>query len=165
MTRSRRASAARWHVRDGTQRTEAQTDSKQEKQRDWNSLGGHEPARFRVVGQVLDAPERFRESGAPNAAMTSRHRPRVPAPRDRAASTSDACSGPLSSAVPRSRSSTDRQSPPSPLGAPPAAAFSYNSRLMACWRSLASVSRPCRAVASANSFVDVSSSCFVGYSV
>ena len=28
---------------------------------DWNNLGGHEPARFRVVGQVLDAPERLRE--------------------------------------------------------------------------------------------------------
>ena len=31
------------------------------KKLDWNNLGGHEPARFRVVGQVLDAPERLRE--------------------------------------------------------------------------------------------------------
>ncbi len=33
----------------------------EEKGLDWNNLGGHEPARFRVVGQVLDAPERLRE--------------------------------------------------------------------------------------------------------
>ena len=32
-----------------------------EKKLDWNNLGGHEPARLRVVGQVLDAPERLRE--------------------------------------------------------------------------------------------------------
>ena len=31
------------------------------KKLDWNNLGGHEPARLRVVGQVLDAPERLRE--------------------------------------------------------------------------------------------------------
>ena len=33
----------------------------EEKGLDWNNLGGHEPARLRVVGQVLDAPERLRE--------------------------------------------------------------------------------------------------------
>ena len=48
--------ARRWHWwdthRQGTQKR---------KKLDWNNLGGHEPARLRVVGQVLDAPERLRE--------------------------------------------------------------------------------------------------------
>ena len=38
-----------------------QTRHTKERKLDWNNLGGHEPARFRVVGQVLDAPERLRE--------------------------------------------------------------------------------------------------------
>ena len=46
------ATGTRRHThRQGTQKRKARL----------NNLGGHEPARLRVVGQVLDAPERLRE--------------------------------------------------------------------------------------------------------
>ena len=48
------ASPALWTTQNGRK-------SRKKKGLDWNNLGGHEPARFRVVGQVLDAPERLRE--------------------------------------------------------------------------------------------------------
>ena len=53
------ATLARPHAVDAS--PHVQEEINEEKGLDWNNLGGHEPARFRVVGQVLDAPERLRE--------------------------------------------------------------------------------------------------------
>ena len=52
------ATLARPHAVDASPHHDVQEE---ETGLDWNNLGGHEPARFRVVGQVLDAPERLRE--------------------------------------------------------------------------------------------------------
>ena len=55
-TLAARTPSTRLHMHSG-----CQGEIWEERGLDWNNLGGHEPARFRVVGQVLDAPERLRE--------------------------------------------------------------------------------------------------------